>query len=222
MLIYGIVGAGGFGREVMPIAAEMLRTTCKEQFRLVFIDDGIHQEHANGYDVFSTENFFKLDAEKFYFNIAVGSGKVRERVAAEMIQRGASPFTIRSTGHSVVLDNNQIGDGAVLCPFTTITSNAKIGKFFQANIYSYVAHDCVIGDYVTFAPGVKCNGSVTIENHAYIGTGAIIKQGTPDRPIIIGEGAVVGMGAVVNKSVPAGAVVVGNPAKPLRASAGGQ
>ncbi|PYC43145.1 acetyltransferase [Pseudomonas soli] len=222
MLTYGIVGAGGFGREVMPIAEEMLRTTCKEQFRLVFIDDGIHQEHVNGYDVFSTENFFKLNAEKFYFNIAVGSGKVRERVAAEMIQRGANPFTIRSTGHSVVLDNNQIGDGAVLCPFTTITSNAKIGKLFQANIYSYVAHDCVIGDYVTFAPGVKCNGSVTIENHAYIGTGAIIKQGTPDRPIIIGEGAVVGMGAVVNKSVPAGAVVVGNPAKPLRASTGGQ
>ena len=54
-----------------------------------------------------------------------------------------------------------------------------------------------------------------IEDHAYIGTGAIIKQGTPERPIVIGRGAVVGMGAVVTKSVPAGVTVIGNPAKPL-------
>ncbi|MCH4272493.1 MAG: acetyltransferase, partial [Kerstersia gyiorum] len=110
-----------------------------------------------------------------------------------------------------------IGSGAILSPFTTITSNAKIGKFFHANIYSYVAHDCVIGDYVTFAPSVKCNGGVIIEDHAYIGTGAVIKQSMPNRPIVIGAGAIVGMGAVVTKSVPAGATVLGNPAKPLRA-----
>ena len=97
----------------------------------------------------------------------------------------------------------------ILCPFTTITSNTKIGKGFHANIYSYVAHDCIIGDYVTFAPSVKCNGNVHIEEHAYIGTGAIIKQGTPEKPIVIGKGAVVGMGAVVTKSVKPGDVVFG-------------
>ncbi|POC04420.1 acetyltransferase, partial [Vibrio vulnificus] len=103
-----------------------------------------------------------------------------------------------------ILDANEIGEGAILCPFTMITSNAKIGKGFHANIYSYVAHDCVIGDYVTFAPNVMCNGNVHVHDHAYIGTGAVIKQGTPNKPLIIGEGAVVGMGAVVTKSVKAG------------------
>ena len=71
----------------------------------------------------------------------------------------------------------------------------------------------MIGDYVTFAPAVKCNGNVHIEDHVYVGAGAVIKQGSPDNPLIIGEGAVIGMGAVVTKSIPAGMTVVGNPAK---------
>ena len=40
----------------------------------------------------------------------------------------------------------------------------------------------MIGDFVTFAPGVKCNGNIHIEDHVYIGAGAVIKQGTPAQP----------------------------------------
>ena len=76
-----------------------------------------------------------------------------------------------------------------------------------------MAHDCLIGDFVTLAPGVHCNGNVVIEDHAYIGTGAVIKQGQPGQPLVIGRGAVVGMGAVVTRDVPACTTVVGNPAK---------
>ena len=96
-----------------------------------------------------------------------------------------------------------------------VTSNASIGRFFHCNLYSYVAHDCVIGDFVTFAPGVKCNGNVFIEDHSCIGTGAMLLPGTHDAPLVIGRGAVVGIGAVVTRSVPAGATVVGNPGRLL-------
>jgi hypothetical protein len=82
-----------------------------------------------------------------------------------------------------------------------LTSNIRIGKFFQANIYSYVAHDCIIGDYVTLAPKVCCNGRVKVGDHVYIGTGAIIKNGTSDKFLTIGEGAIIGAGAVVTKDV---------------------
>ena len=102
-----------------------------------------------------------------------------------------------------------------MSPFVTITSNVIIGKCFQANIYSYVAHDSRVGDFVTFAPGAKCNGNVVIEDNVYIGTGAIIRQGRPNKPIVIGQGAIVGMGAIVTKNVPAGVTVIGNPAVPL-------
>ena len=105
-----------------------------------------------------------------------------------------------------------------MSPFTIVSPNASIGRYFHCNYHSYVAHDCVIGDFVTFAPAVRCNGGVVIEDHAYIGTGAVIKQATPGRPVVIGRGAIVGMGAVVTKSVPAGVTVVGNPARPLGAA----
>lgn len=59
-----------------------------------------------------------------------------------------------------------------------------------------------------------------IGDGAYIGTGAVIKQGTPDRPLRIGAGAVVGMGAVVTRDVAPGMTVVGNPARPLEKGAG--
>ena len=117
---------------------------------------------------------------------------------------------------ATVMPGTRIGAGAILCPFVTLTSNIRIGEHFHANLYSYVEHDCVIGDFVTFAPGVQCNGNVLIEDHAYIGAGAILRQGRPDSPLVIGRGAIVGMGAVVTRNVAPGSTVVGNPARPLR------
>jgi len=109
----------------------------------------------------------------------------------------------------------KIGESSILCPFVVITSNAIIGSNFQANIYSYIAHDCIIGDNVTFAPSVKCNGNVIIENDVYIGTGVIIHQGKPNKPLKIGKGAIVAAGSIVTKSVPEGVTVFGNPAVKL-------
>ena len=218
MDIYAIVGAGGFGRELIPVAEEMIATISQSSgFKIFFVVEGDvpKNEKINGYDLISDVEFFSLKGNEKFFNIAIGDSETRERIALKFIENGVKPFSIMAA-NSLVLDANEIGEGMVLCPFSTITSNVKIGKFFQANIYSYVAHDCVIGDYVTFAPSVKCNGNVFIGDHAYIGTGAVIKQGKNGKPLTIGRGAVVGMGAVVTKNVPEGVTVVGNPAKPLR------
>ena len=146
--------------------------------------------------------------------LAIAESKIREILNAKCRQNNLDILSVKAA-NSIALDRVELGEGSVLCHFTQLTSNIKIGKQFHANIYSYVAHDCVIGDYVTFAPKVQCNGNVRIENHAYIGTGAIIKQGTAAKPLVIGEGAIVGMGAVVTKSVAPGVTVIGNPARPL-------
>lgn len=187
-----IFGNGGFGQEVM--AAVRFAYEAVGNQEIVFasdVGDCLTPDQIN-------------DTDRVL--IAVGDSAARKVISANL---NGVPTTFVSRGvfmgHEV-----EIGEGAIFCPNSMVTCRAKIGKQFQANIYSYIAHDCVIGDYVTFAPRVNCNGNVTIGDGAYIGTGAVLKQG-----VTIGRGATVGMGAVVTKNVPPGETWVGNPAKKM-------
>ena len=209
--IYGIYGASGFGREVIPLLREQVGAQDVPSDNIVFIDDAFGSGRLNGYPVTTFEAFLDLPADEHQASIAIADSKIRQQIEQKCIAHDVKLLSIKAK-NSIVLDEVSIGSGSIICPFVTLTSNIRIGKQFHANIYSYVAHDCVIGDYVTFAPSVKCNGNVAIDDHAYIGTGAIIKQGQPEKPIRIGKGAVVAAGSFVNKDVPDGMTVFGSPA----------
>ena len=209
--LVGVFGASGFGREVMPWVRQQLAGS---NARIVFVDDNPPVVDLNGHSVLTYQQFLQERADEKFISIAIADSGIRKILTDRCVSDGVTVLDV-TANNAVVMDAVDIGEGFVISPFVTITSNVKIGKGFHANIYSYVAHDCVLGDYVTFAPSVKCNGNIVIEDHAYIGTGAILKQGRPGKPLVIGKGAVVGMGAVVTKDVPPGVTVVGNPAKPL-------
>lgn len=219
VIAVGLYGAGGFAREVMPLLRELMvrekQLNPAVTYRLYFVETNPQGTTVNGHPLVSEREFFDLNCDERYFNVAIADSNARQQIAAACIAQGAKAMSIRSS-ISVSYDGNLIGDGAILCANTMVTSNARIGRFFQCNIYSYVAHDCVIGDFVTFAPSVHCNGNVHIRDHAYVGTGAVIKQGSSSKPIVIGEGAIVGMGAVVTRDVAPFTTVVGNPAKVLQ------
>ena len=209
---FAIFGASGFGREVLPVARQQLEQTETQDWDLMFVDDHPPAPQINGYKVLSYADWLALPANSRHISLAIANSQIREKLATRCVSDGIHFFSIRAT-NSLVMDDVQLGTGTILCPFVTLTSNIRIGQQFHANIYSYVAHDCVIGDFVTFAPGVHCNGNVHIEDHAYIGTGALLRQGKPGEPLVIGRGAVVGMGAVVTKNVAPGTTVIGNPAR---------
>lgn len=210
MILFGVYGVGGHGRQTMPL----VRATCRPDAKLVFVDDRSTGSTVNGHDVLTFAEFASDPAAAKHVAISPADWRVRMKLAARCADAGITLATVTAS-NVVILDAVSIADGAILSPFVTIGSNVSIGRCFHANISSYVEHDCVIGDFVTFAPGVKCNGNVHIHDYAYIGAGAIVRQGAPGRPLIIGEGAVVGMGAVVTRDVAPGATVVGNPARPL-------
>jgi sugar O-acyltransferase (sialic acid O-acetyltransferase NeuD family) len=209
---FAIFGASGFGREVLPVARQQLQHTETQPWDLVFVDDSPSVPQVNGHKVMTYTEWLSMPSTSRHISLAIANSMVRERLVARCTEDGVAFFDVKAA-NVVVMDDVRIGPGAVLSPFVTLTSNVRIGQQFHANIYSYVAHDCVIGDFVTFAPGVHCNGNVVVEDHAYIGTGAILRQGQIGNPLTIGRGAVVGMGAVVTKNVAPGSTVVGNPAR---------
>ena len=212
--IYAVYGVSGCGLGVMPLAREQLRMQGVPDDRLVFIDDNPNESKVNGHQVLTYPEFIEIKATEHHVAIAIANSSLREKLTSRCSNDGVLPWSISAT-NIVIMDSVKIGEGTILSPFVTLTSNIQIGQYFQANLYSYVEHDCVIGDFVTFAPAVKCNGYIIIEDHAYIGAGAVIKQGAPENPLVIGVGAVIGMGAVVTKSVAPGDKVAGNPAKKL-------
>lgn len=211
--LVGVYGASGFGREIIPLVRESLGMRASET-ELVFIDDGAKVSEINSYQIINYESFLARSVMEKSVTVAIANSQVRQTIFANLKRDGIKILDVKAS-NVVCMDEVSLGEGSILSPFVTLTSNIKVGVGFQANIYSYIGHDCVVGDYVTFAPGVRCNGNIEIADHAYIGTGAILKQGRPGKPLKIGKGAIVGMGAVVTKNVPAGQTVIGNPAKPL-------
>lgn len=210
---YAVFGASGCGRGVLPLVRQQL-LALPDAGELVFVDDNPPATHLNGHRVLTYAQWLAEPADRRHITLAIAHGPTRQKLAARCAADGVQFWQARAD-NVVQMDEVLIGPGAVLSPFVTLTSNIRIGAHFHANLYSYVEHDCFIGDYVTFAPGAKCNGNVHIEDYAYIGSGAVIKQGKPGQPLVIGRGAVVGMGAVVTKSVAPGTTVVGNPARPV-------
>ena len=200
----GLCGTGGFAREVAPLAL------IQGEDGVAFVAPEADEAAVDGVPVIAQADL----PDDMALAIPIADAALRRRIDADLRAQGRR-FASIVAPTCVFRGPSEIGEGAILCDHVVITANVVIGRHFHANLFSYVAHDCVIGDFVTLAPRASVNGNVVIEDDVYVGTGAILKQGTPDRPLRIGKGAVIGMGAVVTKDVPPGAVVVGNPARPL-------
>lgn len=201
-----IYGYGGMGRELVEMTRGLIARS-RPGSELVFVDDR-PSPPVHGIEVLRLADLDPADE----ICIGVGNSRIR-RIIAEKCEGRRFFSLVAST--AIIAPTATLGEGAVFCDYTLCNDSARIGRQFQCNYYSYVAHDCVIGDFVTFAPAVKCNGNVHIGDGAYVGSGAVIRHGLPDRPLRIGQGATVGMGAVVTRDVPAGETWVGNPARPI-------
>lgn len=193
-----VYGAGGFALQIL----NLVEAVAANGRNVSFVDDQRAGGELFGHPIRTLEEL-PDDAE---FVVAVADPCARRSI----VERLGRFATLRAAT-ALVSPHASVAEGTILCDHTTVEAGARIGAHFHGNIYSYVAHESVIGDCVTFAPRVSCNGRITIGDGAYVGTGAFLKQG-----IAIGAGAVIGMGSVVLEDVPPGVTVVGNPARIIR------
>lgn len=202
-----IVGAGGFGREVLDIVDAINQSMITWDFR-GFLDDATESRDeliGRGFTVIGTPE--KLTQVANHYVVAVGDGSIRESIVSRLSEVDALPATLvhpSSTQGAM----NRVGVGCVLTAGTRLTTNVSVGVHVHINLNSTVGHDTVIDDFVTIFPGVTISGGVRIGKRSTIGTGANILPG-----VAIGEDCYVGAGAVVTKDVSDGLTVVGVPAR---------
>ncbi|MCP3761393.1 acetyltransferase [Domibacillus sp. A3M-37] len=140
------------------------------------------------------------------FTIAIGTNWVREKIAKELYDYGAT-FETLIHPFSFVSPSAHIGPGSVVMAGTVINADAVIGSHVIVNSGSIVEHDNFIGDYAHISPGSVMTGNVTVGTGAHVGAGAKVIPGKT-----IGDWAVVGAGAVVVHDIPHEQTAVGVPA----------
>jgi len=198
-----IYGAGGFAREVAWLALSI--NEIDDNYQVVcFIDDNEENQGQikNNIPIMGLEK-----AREKFPNASIvggiGSPKVRQIL---MEKAEASGFSFETLIHPHV-DRSQcieIGEGTVICAGNILTTNITIGRHVQINLDCTIGHDVIMDDYTTLAPGVHVSGWVHFGKRVYVGTGAVIINGTKDKPLSIGDDAIIGAGACVTKPVPSG------------------
>lgn len=144
--------------------------------------------------------------------LGVGSTRTsptRRRIVESLAQH---PDRWASVVHptACVSPTAKVHEGAVILAGTIVSTGASIGRHAILNFGVMVDHDVHVGAFVHVAPRAALGGGSRVNDDAYIGMGACIRDHT-----VVNVQTLVGMGAVVAKEYPGGTTLVGIPAKPL-------
>ncbi|MDI9244983.1 acetyltransferase [Marinobacter sp. CHS3-4] len=142
--------------------------------------------------------------------VGIGNNQIRADKQTQLLDAGASLVSVVHPT-SVISSYASIGPGCVLFANSVVNAGASIGSGAIVNTGAVVEHDCQVGDFAHISPNAVLAGGVSVQQRAWVGACASVKQ-----LLTIGQASIVGMGAVVVKDVPAGTTVVGSPAKAIK------
>ncbi len=209
-----IIGAGGFGREVLEWARES--TSFGKDWEIAgFLDD-----RPDALEPFAEIDLPVLGNTVDYepqpgqvFVIAIGHPHIRKRLWERFVEKGAVFATVIHKS-CVVGSRVRLGAGVILCPRVVLTCDIRIAENSTLNVSTAVGHDAVIGAHCQLSSFCDITGFVQVGDMVMMGSRASVIPGK-----CVGTGSIVGAGSVVIANVPEEVTVFGNPARILTRNA---
>src|SRR5579872_972992 len=168
-----IVSAGRFGREVYTWAVQAIQHGLRWRIK-GFLDDRAQILEAYQYTVpiIAAPERYTPESNDIFL-CALGDPAAKQRFAA-LIERQGGSFATLMHPTALVGQNVEIGEGSIICPFTQLSCDIRVGKHVMFGTQSSAAHDVVIGDFCQISGGCQINGCATLETGAFLGSHATI------------------------------------------------
>ncbi|MGO9022305.1 MAG: acetyltransferase [Syntrophobacteraceae bacterium] len=202
-----IIGAGGFGRELLGWSRD-IPFNARDWAVGGFLD--ANPAALDGYQVdlpILGDPMTISPSENDVLTCAIGDPKAKLRIV-EALKRKGGRFISIIHPTAVVGPLCRLGEGCILCPAVVITTNVTIGDFVTVNVAATVGHDVVVGEGCTICGHADITGAALLGKGVFVGSHASILPKAS-----IGDYAIVGAGSVVLRKVREGATVMGVPAK---------
>lgn len=218
-----IIGAGGFGREILAWAQDVQRDESASNaddsesnpqsldWEVAGFLDG-NSDALSNFDidipiVGDPSSYQPNDDERFV--CAIGDPATKLSVCQTLIERGAQ-FVNLIHPTALVGPRCELGIGTILCPFAAVTVDARLGDFVTLNLRAGIGHDVVVGKGSTLNAFCDVTGGAVLGEGVFLGSHAVIAP-----RVTVGDYARVGAGSVVVRRVKPNSSVMGVPAKRL-------
>ncbi|WP_114424566.1 NeuD/PglB/VioB family sugar acetyltransferase [Nocardioides houyundeii] len=208
-----VVGAGGFGREVLDVVDAINAASTEPVWAVAgVVDDSPSDENLDllakrGVPFLGTSADAISRGSVTHYVVGIGSPQVRRKIAAVFDAGGLEAATLVHPDVTAGFDVT-LGAGSVVCAGVRLTTNVHLGRHVHLNLNVTVGHDTTIDDFVSVNPLASVSGDCVVEEDVLIGVAGVILNG-----LIVGAGATVGGSACVVKNVTPGATVKGVPAR---------
>lgn len=206
-----IIGAGGFARETLDTFEAAIQAGAAFNVLGFVVDAAYGQPGILVNDKPILGDFRWLEQHR---NVAVVCAVGAPQDRWQLIERAKHiGVTFCSVIHPSVIKTRwmSMGEGCVICAGCVLSNHIHIGHHVHINPSCTIGHDVEIQDFVSLAPSVIVSGNVTLEQGAYMGTGAKIIEKKR-----VGAWSIIGAGSTVIESVPLNTTVVGTPSKVIK------
>jgi len=208
-----IVGAGGFGREVVELVRAINATAADSVWELRgVVDDQPSEENLRRLERTSvaylgTTLWLAHADPSVCFVVAIGSPAVRAALV-ETLEGSDRKAAVLVHPDATVGSDIDLGAGTIVCAGARLTANISVGRHVHIDTNVTVGHDSVLGDFVRLNPGSAVSGDCIVGDGSLVGAGAVVINGRR-----VGIGSTVGASACVVRDVAERTVVKGVPAR---------